>query len=146
MTWGLGSYGLGPYGGGIAPTILGVSTPWPGAQLDVLGGDILVVTGTNFAAPMTCELLSGVGPSYVVEGEGYMFDARYDLKKSIAYYGSPALREGIYHVRLANPSGSFVLHDAVAYVIVAHELKPDRVRSAYATPWQVGNRYLSTGA
>jgi hypothetical protein len=157
--WGVGDWGGidgNPWGGVgdaavSAPTIDAVISPEGpspnGGQLvDVLGGDVIEIIGTEFEDPLTVEVL--IGPSggpYTVVGTCYMFDARYDLTTTRAFVGTPALAQGIYHVRVTNSVNSAVLEDALDFQPFAEELKVHRVRVGFARVWATGRRMLLGG-
>ena len=158
LGWGLGGWGGidgEPWGGiGDVPsgaiTLDGVSSPGglDGASwlVDILGGDILTVVGTGFSDPMIVEVLSGTSPGYLVEGTCYMFDARYDLRATKLYVGTPPLGAGVYHLRVTAPSGSTaVIEDVLKYHRFAEELKVERARVSLTKAWEVGRKLLRRG-
>lgn len=142
MTWGTGPWGLGPWGGA-APVIDLVSTPWGSGIVDVLGGDVITIGGSNFYDPMLVEVLDGLGN---VVGTCYIFDPKYDVFKSRIYCGTPALPKGTYDLRVTSNSGSNTLVGALVYEPIADQLKIERTRSGFAQPWVTGRRLLRGGA
>lgn len=157
--WGVGDWGGidgNPWGGVgdaavAAPTIDAVISPEGlspnGGQLvDILGGDVIQIIGTEFEDPMLIEILSGpLGGPYVVEGVCYTWDPRYDLTTTRIFTGTPPLPAGKYHLRVTNSIASAILEDALDYQPFAEELKVNRVRSGLAEPWRSGRRLLVGG-
>lgn len=138
MSWGSGPWGSGsPWGAGSAgapPTLIEASP----SVVDVEGGDVITVLGTNFEAPMQVDFMIGVD----VIGPGYIFDARFDVARNRALVGTPILPPGVYSIRVTTPSGTTTLTDAVEAKIHAQELRVVGNRSKWAAPWDVGDRYL----
>lgn len=150
MTYGTGSWGLTPWGSPGAPTILEIATPWgvpvwatPGAPIvDIEGGDVIAIAGSNYFDPVSVELLVGGGPLEVV-GTGYIFDPRYDVSSNKIWCGTPPLSRGTYHLRVTTPSGSTVLLNALRYEPIAYQTIVERSRINYSSVWAVGDRLLS---
>lgn len=157
MTWGTGEWGTGFWGGVgdagavLPPTIFAVLSPEGvspnGGQLvDVLGGDVIRISGSEFTVPITIEVLTGAsGGPYTVVGTCYLFDPRYDLTSKFVYCGTPALVMGKYHLRVTTAGGDSVLEDALDYQPFAEELKVNRVRAGFSRQWVVGRRLLLGG-
>lgn len=141
MTWGTGPWGAGsPWGTGssaLAPTLISVSP----STIDKEGGDVIRILGTNFAAGMEVEFLQGG----VVVGDGYIFDARFDIEPTRAWVGTPALDPGTYDIRVTTAGGSTTLAGAVTSALHAEEHRVVSSRSRWAPKWEVGRRYLSGG-
>lgn len=154
MTWGVGPWGSGsPWGTGAVlppPTLISVSSdPGPTAPtsnpavIAKRGGTVCIVLGTNFADPLTIELLTGSSGSYTVVGSGYVFDPRYDLLRNRCYFGAPTLEVGLYHLRVTTPGGvSGVLEDVIASRLFADEFKTVSVRGKFSPRWATGQRLL----
>lgn len=157
--WGIGDWGGidgNPWGGvGDAavspPTIdavispLGLS-PNGGQLVDVLGGDVIQIIGTEFEDSMTIEILTGPGGGpYTSVGTCYTFDPRYDLTTTRVFTGTPPLAAGKYHLRITNTAGSVVLEDALDYQPFAEEVKVNRARAGFARQWATGRRILVGG-
>lgn len=159
MSWGLGRWGIDPWGGlgagasALPPTLLGVSSfPGPTASpsspavISRIGGTVCIAIGTDFYDPMTIEFLTGdVIGGYTVVGTGYVFFPRYDVESSRVFFGAPALADGLYHLRISTDSGvSGVLEDVIESRLFAEEHKVLSVRDKYAERWRVGPRILRT--
>lgn len=154
MSWGTGPWGSGsPWGTGAAlppPTLIAItSDPGPTASTSSpavvaeRGGTICTLVGTNFADPMTVEILRGGGGAYTVVAEGYIFDPRYDIQRGRCYVGAPALEVGLYSVRVTTAGGtSGVLADVLASRRFAEEFKTLSVRGKWAPVWATGPRLL----
>lgn len=153
MTWGIGPWGTSPWGGVTAVTPggpLSIGTvlssyvgPGGTALVDVLGGEVIRVIGSGYTDPMVVEVLSGAGPGYVVEGVCYIFDARYDVRSTLIYAGTPKLAAGTYHVRVTRSDGaSAVILNVLQYAPFADQLKVERVRVGLARVWANGRRLL----
>ena len=155
MTWGTGPWGgdTVPWGTGSdtpPPAVIGVtSEPGPGvpaanpAVINVLGGTILRIVGSNFYDPVTVELLSGSGGSYVVAGAAYVFDPAFDVTAKLIYAGSPRLDIGTYSLRVSTPAGvSAIAVNVIEARVFADEYKTVSVRSKFGTPWATGSREL----
>lgn len=140
MPWGTSPWGLGPWGGG-APVIDLVVTPWGGGIVDVLGGDVITIGGSNFADPVLIEVLFGGN----VVGTCYVFDPRYDVSASRIYCGTPALAQGTYDVRVTTDAGTSTLVGALTYEPIADQLKVERVRISLARVWSAGPLVLRGG-
>lgn len=160
MSWGLGTWGaLSPWGTGAVtppPTLIAVGT----TDIDVLGGDVTTVVGTNFLDPMVVEFLQGgvvIGASTIPgsayadsvtagTARGIILDPRYDISPNRVYVGTPALAAGVYDVRVTTEGGvSAVLVGALTAKPVAMEHRVLSMRSKWARAWQVGPRLLSGG-
>ena len=157
MTWGAhGSWGGSPWGTGSVlppPSLIAVvSEPDVAAEttepavIAEQGGTVCFVLGTNFADPMTVELLTGGPGTYVVVAEGYIVNARYDIDSSRCYFGAPSLERGLYHLRVTTEGGeSNVLEDVIAARWFAEEYKTLSVRSKFSASWDTGPRILRGG-
>lgn len=155
MSWGTGPWGAGSAWGTGAdlppPTLLLVqSDPGPVAPVsgpavvDVLGGTVCRLFGTNFFAPMTVELGIGGGGSFAPLAEGVIVDYEFDLVRNALYFGCPRLEAGLYSLRATTPGGSTgVLHNVVDARPFADEHKTASVRSKFAPKWSTGPRILS---
>ena len=82
MTWGVGPWGISPWGGvafatASPPTIVAVS---PGI-IDVRGGTVVEINGTNFFPEFIPQILFGPGPAYQLIAEGYLFDPQFDIQR-----------------------------------------------------------------
>lgn len=147
MTWGAyGAWGTGAAAWGTGtvlppPTII-TATP---AIVARRGGTTVTLVGTNFFDPMTIEILSGTFPAYTVEGTGYYFDPAYDLRENKVYFGTPALPDGIYHIRATTSGGTAVGIGLLDYRLFAEEHKALGVRGKFARVWDTGPRILSGG-
>ena len=138
MSWGTGGWGAEGWGVGgtaSAPTLTSVS---PGV-LDVEGGDVITIVGSNFFYPVVVELLQ----ASVVLGTCYMFDPEFDLTASRLIVGSPALPTGIYDLKVSTPNGlEATLVSALTYKVVAEEVRTHQGRAKWASAWLTGPRYL----
>lgn len=138
--WGFSPWGTGTYGGvpGVGlPAIYSVS---PGT-LEVEGGTILTIVGTNFIPELVPQVLTGVFGSYTVIAEGYLFDPNFDLTATRAIVGMPALNTGSYHLRVTTPIGlSNVLENVLIYKPHAEEVIAQKGRAGWSPKWKTGTR------
>lgn len=154
MSWGLGPWGISPWGTGNEappPAIGGVASPLGGpgplggALVEVRGGTVISIVGTDFFAPMTVEVLVGAGAPFSVVGTCFIWDYEFDLRNNRVFAGTPKLPAGLYHLRVTTDGGpSPVFLDAIEAVPFAEEVKVQRVRRAWAPIWKVGPRVLVT--
>lgn len=157
MSWGVGPWGAGaPWGTGSTlppPTLISVSSD-PGATapssspavVDVKGGTVCQLFGTNFFDPVTVEIGLGTGGGFIVLGEGYVFEGVLDVRRNRVYFGSPRLVAGLYSVRVTTEGGtSGVLEDVIAARLFADEFKVVSVRGKYSAKWATGPRILREG-
>lgn len=154
MSWGTGSWGgSAAWGTGVTlppPALIGVSSdPGPTAPrtgpavVDVLGGTVCLLLGTNFVDPMTIDIGLGVGGGFTALARGYIFDPEFDLEANRVYFGAPALEAGLYNVRVTTGGGeSGVLAGALAARPFADEYKVASVRGKFSTKWATGPRIL----
>lgn len=150
MTWGTGEWGVSPYGSGTAPppTVLLVSSPLglsPGGRplVEIRGGTVIQIAGTDFFAPVTIEVL--VNPSGPSAGFCEVFDYKFDLTRNMIFAGTPKLVAGTYAIRVTTDGGpSAILTNAMDAAPFAEEMKVQRVRRSYAPGWAVGPRVLVT--
>ncbi len=138
MSWGTGGWGVGGWGVGGStdtPTLAGVS---PGI-LDIEGGDVITIVGSNFYYPVVVELLQ----ANVVLGSCYMFDPEFDLTASKLIVGTPALPQGAYDLRVSTNNGlEATLLNALTYKVFAEEVRTHQGRAKWASAWRTGPRYL----
>jgi len=118
-----------------------VTTPWGGGIVDVLGGDVITIGGSNFYDPVLVEVLFGGLPV----GTCYVFDPRYDVSRSRIYCGTPALAQGTYDLQVTTGAGSAIFVGALNYEPIADQMKVERVRVGFASPWTSGRRLLRGG-
>jgi len=142
--WGIGEWGVDAWGGISAtadPEIYAVSP----AIYEVDGGTIATIIGANFADEFVPQVLIGpIGGPYIVVGEGYLFDSRFDLTPTKAFPGMPAMRAGVYSLRVKTPLGlSNVLDGALIYLPHADEEMAQKGRSAWSPKWAVGSRWVA---
>jgi hypothetical protein len=160
MTWGIGPWGAGsPWGTGSVtppPTLIAASP----TVIDELGGDVILLVGTNFIDPMLVEFMQAgvtIGASTVPGSDyadaiaddvarGIILDPRYDIEQNRAYVGTPALPVGTYDVRVTTAGGtSGVLVGAVESMVIAMEHRVLAMRAKWGRAWQVGPRLLTGG-
>lgn len=154
MSWGTGPWGAGsPWGGGISlpvPGLIAVSSfPDPTAEatlpavVNEIGGTICLAIGTNFADPITVDILIGGLGSYTVVANGYVVDPRFDVESNRVFFGAPALVRGLYHLRVTTAGGtSGVLENVIAARLFADEYKTVSVRGKFSPKWITGPRIL----
>lgn len=146
MSWGTGAYGLSPWGTGIVAPVPVLIAVTPGLVAR-RGGDVIKLVGTGFFDPVLLEVLSGpaLGP-YTVEGTCYVFDPEFDVKRNAIWAGTPALTDGVYHLRVTTDGGpSAVLVDVLTYELFSEEVKALKVRQGLNWKWIAGRRMLVTG-
>jgi hypothetical protein len=138
MGWGTGGWGTEGWGVGTtteAPTLVGVS---PGL-LDVEGGDVITIVGSNFYYPVVVEVLQAGN----VVGTCYMFDPEFDLTASRLLMGSPSLPTGTYDLRVSTNNGfEATLANALTYKVFAEEARAHAGRGKWASAWLTGPNYL----
>jgi len=154
VTWGLGSYGISPWGTGVVappPGLAAVSSPHGGPGplggqiVEVRGGTVITIAGMDFFGPVLIEVLEGAGPPFNVVGKCFVWDYEFDLKNNRIFAGTPALPAGLYSLRVTTDGGvSPVLLDCLEYVPFAEEMKVQRVRRSFAPVWKTGPRVLVT--
>ena len=111
-------------------------------------GTILTITGTNFFASedepfITIEVLIGTLGFYTVVGTCFVFDPEFDIARNRIFAGSPALLQGLYHLRVTTEGGvSNVLEDVLAARLFAEEYKTLSVRGKFGPKWRTGPRLL----
>jgi hypothetical protein len=102
---------------------------------------VVRLLGTNFNDPMIIDVLQ----SGVVVGNAFYFDAEFDLESNLCFVGMPALDDGFYDMQVTTPGGtSPLLVNAVEYRLFAEEMKVQRVRIGFSSPWAAGGRLLSS--
>lgn len=142
MSWGTGSYGVNPYGAGVSnsPPVTSAAGP---SELDVLGGDILVVTGSDFFTTDADPIQVRFMQSGQIKGTGFLFDPFFDLNPTRAIVGSPALPAGVYDLRVDTGAGQgSILASAVTYKVMSEEVKVHQARAKWASLWNAGPRLL----
>lgn len=153
MTWGLGTFGISPWGTGITappPGLAAVSSPHGagplgGSLVEVRGGTVITIAGTDFFSPVLIEVLEGAGAPFNVVGTCFVWDYEFDLKNNLIYAGTPALPAGLYSLRVTTDGGpSPVLLDCLEYVPFSEEMKVQRARRGFAPVWKTGPRVLVT--
>jgi len=145
VSWGTGAYGLTSWGIGTTtpvPVLIGI-TPGLVARR---GGDVIQLFGTGFTDPALVEVLSGPVVPYTLEGTCYVFDPEFDVKRNVIWAGTPALDDGVYHLRVTTDGGpSAVLVNALTYELFSEEVKALKVRQGLNWKWRAGRRMLVTG-
>lgn len=148
MGWGTGEWGSSTWGSTESdalppPSLIDVS---PGLVAR-RGGDVVTVVGEHFDASTKIEILSGNAvDGFVKEADGYIFDPDFDVTGNRLFFGSPALNDGTYHVKVITDFGDAILEDALTYELFAEEMKIQRVHIGFATVWKAGRRLLTTRA
>jgi hypothetical protein len=113
------------------------------AVVNELGGTVCLAIGTDFADPITVEILIGGSGAYVVVGTGYVVNPRYDVERNRVFFGAPQLTRGLYHVRVTTDGGtSPVLENVIAARLFADEYKTVSVRGKFSPRWATGPRIL----
>lgn len=138
--WGIGAYGLSPWGAAVTggpPAIIGVS---PGI-VDIEGGTVATIAGTNFNKSAVIEVQQGG----FVKGYGILSLPDFDVLPSRIFVGLPALAAGIYDLRVATNNGDALLVNAIEYREFANEHKVEMARRKYGAAWKLGARILSGG-
>jgi hypothetical protein len=112
--------------------------------VEIRGGTVIGIVGTDFFAPVTIDVLIGGGP-FVSVGRCFVWDYEFDLKNNRIFAGTPALAAGLYHLQVTTDGGpSAVLLNALEYVPFAEEMKVQRARRSFAPVWKTGPRVLVT--
>ena len=138
--WGVGQYGVSPWGASVTggpPTIISVS---PGI-VDVAGGTVITIAGNNFNRTAVIEVLQGS----VVLGYGLIALPDFDVQPNRLYVGLPALAAGIYDLHIATNNGDALLANAIEYREFASEYKVETARRKFGPSWNLGSRILSGG-
>lgn len=138
MSWGSGPWGSGsPWGTGSSappPTLIAVS----GSVIDVEGGTVVRIVGTNFEDPALIELILGG----TVRGVGYVHEPRYDLRANRIDAGMPAVPAGVYDLRVTTSGGSATLLAALEAKPHAEEWRVVEGRGKWARAWRLGRRFF----